>query len=1000
MALAEYTKTFWFPDGSVAANIAARVFPENSSALAPLWTDATGTVPLPNPRNTTASGVLSFWAEEGAYWVHIDTESFAVLVPPGAPGPYLPLAGGTLTGPLGLTSGGIDVDAQQAIGSALSTGVLSGGLLGISAVPASVDFTAMTGYVVDYATDEDNPVVTEVTTPAQTVALDAAALLRTATWWLVDGTGAFVQQEARPSNTQRRTHIVLGVSAQAGGVIFVAESVQTILPQLNAQFGDLLESLGAFNVSGNIVTANGANRMINQSAGILFSRSSDRSGDPEDPHLRATLSQAPAQWRYSLRNTTVFPPNVTVIDPTMYDNNGVLTAVGGGANTSTVQQVWVFPTGNVNDQMAVQYGQTTYGSLSAAVAAIGKGSFTPNPQFTGAGPVVVYVAVTRTATDLSDPAQATFVMASKLGAATTGATEFLSQEGVVQVNAPTGVAATDQAAISTAIASLPAAGGVVQLQAGTYVLPAPASPADGCVSMSVNNSVLAGQGMGVTTLQVAAGTATAITGVIRTPGGVQNSRITFRDLSIDGNKANLVGAPAVIGAFCGVTPNSTATDTDIIFTNIEIKNCTEYGFDPHERTTRLRITDCIAHDNNLDGFAIDACYDSLIQGCVSYSNTRHGFNLVTASTRVRLDGCHAYANGSNGFTAQAGAKYVTFTGCTANGSTGAGFVFNGVPQAGQQDNTPGGIHVVEGCTASLSGTHGFQLVGCSQNTLTGCRSQDASQAAANTSDHYRLAESGASFSVNNSLTGCTWGQTSGVVNAAKYGVEEQTSSDGPTYALACSGAGTVTGTLNLLNATSLLSAAHNGVVNTHPIGVYSPDLPSLHGYREWNWAPDLSGASAGVILVSGTIYGLRVDAQSGLLVSTITVNIASAGTSMTVNQCFASIIDGTTGTELARTANLNTVLQGSGITALPLVTPFTPTTGQRLGVMLLGNSTGTMPLLVRSSSTSATGPNAGLTSASPRRYFTAGTAQTTMPVGFTMASTTATGALTLWCALS
>lgn len=1000
MALAEYTKTFWFPDGSVAANIAARVFPENSSALAPLWTDATGTVPLPNPLNTTASGVLSFWAEEGTYWIHIDTESFAVLVPPGAPGPYLPLAGGTLTGPLELTAGGIDVDAQQAIGSSLSTGVLSGGVLSASATPASVDFTAMNGYVVDYVTDENNPVVTEVTTLAQTIALDAAALLRTVTWWMVDSAGVFTQQEPRPSNAQRRTHIVLGVTAQAAGVVFVAQSVQTILPQLNNQFGDLLESLGAFNVSGNIVTANGANRMIDQSAGVLFSRSFDRALDPADPHLWATVSQAPAQWRYSLRNTVVFPPNVTLIDPTMYDNNGVLTAVGGGANTSTVQQIWIFPSNTVNGQMAVQYGQTTYGSLSAAVAAIGKGAFTPNPQFTGAGPVVMYLAVTRTATNLSDPTQATFVMASKLGAATTGATEFLSQDGVIQVNAPTGVAATDQAAINTAVASLPVTGGVVQLQAGTYVLPAPASPADGCVSMNVNNSVLAGQGMGVTTLQVAAGTTADITGIIRTPGGVSNSRITFRDLSIDGNKTNVVGAPAIIGAFCGVTPNSTATDTDIVFSNIEIRNCTEYGFDPHERTTRLRITDCIAHDNDLDGFALDAIYDGLVQGCVSYSNARHGFNLVTASTRVRMADCHAYSNGSNGFTAQAGAKYVTFTGCTANGSTGAGFVFNGVPQAGQQDNTPGGVHVVDGCTASLSGTHGFQLVGCSHNTFTGCRSQDASQAATNTSDHYRVAESGAVFSVSNSLTGCTWGQTSGVVNAAKYGVEEQTGNDGPTYTVACSGAGTATGTLNLLNATSLLAAAHNGAVNSHAIGVYSQDLPSLHGYREWNWPPDLSGASAGTAMIAGTIYGLRVDAQSGLLISTITVNIASAGTSMTAGQCFASVIDGTTGAELARTADLATVFQGSGITALSLVTPFTPTTGQRLGVMLLGNTAGTMPLLVRSSSTSATGPNAGLTSASPRRYFTAGTAQTSMPVGFTMASTTATGALTFWCALS
>lgn len=571
---------------------------------------------------------------------------------------------------------------------------------------------------------------------------------------------------------------------------------------------------------------------------------------------------------------------------------------------------------------------------------------------------------------------------------------------VVQCAAPTGTAATDQAAINAALALLPAGGGVVQLQAGTYVLPAPGVASSGCVSLSVNGSVLAGQGMGVTTLKVANGTSASITGVVRTPSGVANSLITVRDLTIDGNKANKSGSPTIIGFFCGVTPNSTQTDTDITLERVEIKNCTDYGADPHERTTRLRVSGCVFHGNDTDGITLDACYDSTVEGCVSYSNGRHGFNFVTASTRVRVVDCHAYSNSGNGFTAQNGAKYLTLTACHAYGNTGAGFVLNGVAQSGQQDNTPGGIHTLNACIAATNGTHGYQLVGCSNNTLTGCRSQDASGAANNTSDHYRIAESGTDYSTNNTLLACTWGQTSGVANAAKYGIEEQSSNDGPTFVLGCSGTGTATGSLNMLNATSLLAAAHNGSSNSHPIGVYAFDLPSLHGYKEWNWPPDLSGASAGVAMVAGTIYGLRIDAQTGQQISNIVINIGQAGTSMTAGQCIASIIDGTTGTELARTGDIATLLQGSGVTVLPLAAAFTPSIGQKLGGMILANSSGSMPQLVRSSSTSATGPNAGLTSASPRRYFTAGTGQTSMPSSFTMSATTATGALTFWGALS
>lgn len=80
MALAQYSKLLWFPSGELARNFPARVFPENSNVLASLFTDATGITPLANPVNTTGSGELVFWAEEGQYWIHSDSESFLVTV--------------------------------------------------------------------------------------------------------------------------------------------------------------------------------------------------------------------------------------------------------------------------------------------------------------------------------------------------------------------------------------------------------------------------------------------------------------------------------------------------------------------------------------------------------------------------------------------------------------------------------------------------------------------------------------------------------------------------------------------------------------------------------------------------------------------------------------------------------------------------------------------------------------------------------------------------------
>lgn len=386
MALAQYTDTFWFPNGSPAVNIAAQVFPKNSSIPATLYTDATGTTQIVSPA-TTGTGLLSFWAESGEYWVHLDTETFAVTV---------------------------GMSQEQAD---LSTGMASGGELSVNGSnPLAVDISAVDGYIVDYlAGTQAEPVITRVKTVDQTVALDAAALLRTLTWWLMDSTGAVIQQADRPTNTQRRTHLALGVTAQDGVTIFVDQSLPVILPQQANQLADLMEALGPFSISGNLITPNGANLMINHSAGTLFSRASNHfSGSvlTNDPHVSPTLAQTPAQYRYITATALSFGALVNTIDVANFDNGGVITPVGGGSGTSTIHRVWLFSTNTAAAQLAIQYGQATYSSLANAIDAIGQSGHVVNPQLR-AGALIAHVVVTRTATNLSDTAQCRIFTAGK-----------------------------------------------------------------------------------------------------------------------------------------------------------------------------------------------------------------------------------------------------------------------------------------------------------------------------------------------------------------------------------------------------------------------------------------------------------------------------------------------------------------------------------------------------------------------------------------------------------
>lgn len=395
MPIRQFSRQFWFPSGVLAANLPARIFPLNSNALATLYTDGTGTTQLANPVTTDINGTVSFWAEEGEYWIHIDEEVFRFSV--GSP----------------------DVDLFEAAAGNLSTGLLSGGEISVSGSnPQAIDISAFTGYVVDEITDPDSPAVTRVRSSGFTnQALTGASLTRVVTWWLADSTGALIQQANRPDNVQRRTHLVLGVTTYdpGAGVIFADQSLPVILPQSANQLADLIDALGPFVITGNVVTPNGANLSLSKTAGTVFARAFNHFAGPvptRDPHVNPAAAQAPVSLR-RLSRVASFPPpaTVTTIDPTLWDNNGVLTAVTG--NDATIQRVWLFPANNTADQVVVQYGQELYADFPTALDSLGQTGYVVNPTTIQNAALIAYIVVRGNATNLSDVTQCIIKVAGR-----------------------------------------------------------------------------------------------------------------------------------------------------------------------------------------------------------------------------------------------------------------------------------------------------------------------------------------------------------------------------------------------------------------------------------------------------------------------------------------------------------------------------------------------------------------------------------------------------------
>lgn len=296
--------------------------------------------------------------------------------------------------------------------------------------------------------------------------------------------------------------------------------------------------------------------------------------------------------------------------------------------------------------------------------------------------------------------------------------------GTIDV-AETDTAAAQTAAIQSALTNAAGhGGGTVSLSAGTWTLAGTGKAADGCLRMG-SDTTLEGAGLGATTLKLADGSS-AVTGIIRTDSGKTLadgsfstvSNVTVRGLTIDGNSAKTTGD--VDGFYCGPKPGTAQADTNITLDRVEIANCSRYGFDPHEQTVGMSITNCSAHHNGVDGFVLDFCSSVTMSNNVAFANGRHGFNIVTGSHDVVMTNNDAFANGGSGIVVQTGdneirefTHAISISGGVVTGNGRAGI---DVHMADDVDITGVSVTNNAGAGVSIAGTDHVALSG---NSISG-----------------------------------------------------------------------------------------------------------------------------------------------------------------------------------------------------------------------------------------------------------------------------------------
>lgn len=308
----------------------------------------------------------------------------------------------------------------------LVTGLMRGGNISTQAGTTAFSVTSGSGIIVSYNgsfNDEPYPTISTVRWPNFVSASLTYSGSAQSTYVGIDSNGQLVQKSTPWIDGDYYTKIFLGRVLHASGSVASAAAQQPVVAYGNITWNnDFIRSIGPLKISGHTLSASGSTLSLVKSSGMSYAEGRNYSNDPNSPNLvldtvdtAVTVSKIFREYVSGstlIQDTGVGNAGYTTIDPTRYNNNGVLTTIPthNPSEYYTIQRVYWFPN-SATRAFVVYYGTKTYTSIADAVAGISDETFVEGSNTASSAILLGYIIVQKDCTDLTNTAKAKIVQA-------------------------------------------------------------------------------------------------------------------------------------------------------------------------------------------------------------------------------------------------------------------------------------------------------------------------------------------------------------------------------------------------------------------------------------------------------------------------------------------------------------------------------------------------------------------------------------------------------------